>query len=255
MQISINKGISMSNQRVAFIAGASGVIGRNLSKLLVKDGWIVYGTSRDENKKFVLENLGVIPVIIDVYDEKKLEDILVSIRPNIVFHQLTDLPIGLPAEKMEKALESNAKLRDIGTKNLVSASIKAGVEKMIAQSIAFVYEPSDLPHSEDSALLNFEDPVYGTTSKAVASLENQVLNAPFIGVVLRNGLLYGEGTGIDNPVEYVPPVHVEAATNAVFLAINCTKNSIYNIADDDKRLLTSKAKNELKWSPDFRIEK
>lgn len=177
----------MSSEKIAFIAGASGVIGRNLSKLLVKDGWIVYGTTRDENKKIILENLGV--------------------------------------------------------------------QKMIAQSIAFVYEPDNLPHSEESALLNFDDPVYGTTSKAVASLENQVLNAPFIGVILRNGLLYGEGTGFDEAVEYLPSVNVEATSNAVFLAINCSKNSIYNIADDDERLLTEKAKNELKWNPDFRIEK
>lgn len=124
---------------------------------------------------------------------------------------------------------------------------------MIAQSIAFVYEPGNLPHSEESTLQNFDDPVYGTTSKAVASLENQVLNAPFIGVILRNGLLYGEGTGFDEAVKYLPSVHVEAASHAILLAINCAKNSIYNIADDDERLLTEKAKNELKWNPDFRI--
>lgn len=46
----------MSSEKIAFIAGASGVIGRNLSKLLVKDGWIVYGTTRDENKKIILLN-------------------------------------------------------------------------------------------------------------------------------------------------------------------------------------------------------
>jgi hypothetical protein len=116
-----------------------------------------------------------------------------------------------------------------------------------------VYEPGELPHTEASALLNFEDPVYGTTSKAVSSLEEQVLHAPFIGVVLRNGLLYGEGTGFDQPVDFVPPVHVDAAAKAAFLAIDCSTNGIYNIADNDERLSTEKAKNELKWSPDYRM--
>lgn len=243
----------MSENKVAFIAGASGVIGKNICKLLVKDGWKVYGTTRSKNKIESLNKLGIEPIIVDVYDEKKIEEIIVSIKPKIVFHQLTDLPLGLDPDKMEKALESNARLREIGTKNLVNASKKAGIEKMIAQSIAFVYEPSALPHTEDSALLNFSDPVYGTTSKAVASLEEQVLNAPFIGIILRNGLLYGNETGFDKPVDYVPPVHVEAAAYAAFLAINCDKNSIYNIANDDERLSTIKAKNELKWSPDLRL--
>lgn len=243
----------MNENKVAFIAGASGVIGKNICKLLVKDGWKVYGTTRSKNKIESLNKLGIEPIIVDVYDEKKIEEIIVSIKPKIVFHQLTDLPLGLDPDKMEKALESNARLREIGTKNLVNASKKAGIEKMIAQSIAFVYEPSVLPHTEDSALLNFSDPVYGTTSKAVASLEEQVLNESFIGIILRNGLLYGNETGFDKPVDYVPPVHVEAAAYAAFLAINCDKNNIYNIANDDERLSTIKAKNELKWSPDLRL--
>lgn len=244
--------MSSSNNKV-FVAGASGAIGRSLCKMLIKDGWSVYGTTRSENKVAMLKELGVEPIIIDVYDEKKLEEVLTTIQPKIVIHQLTDLPAGLNPDKMEEALISNAKLREIGTKNLVNASIKAGVEKMVAQSIAFVYEADGLPHTEESPLLNFEDPLYGTTSKAVASLEEQVLHAPFIGIVLRNGLLYGEGTGFDTPVDFVPPVHVEAAAYAAFLAINCTTNAIYNIADNDERLSTQKAKNELNWSPNFRM--
>ena len=242
----------MACNKKVFVAGASGVIGRALCKMLVKDGWTVYGTTRSENKIEMLKQIGVEPVVVDVYDEKKLEEIINSINPKIVFHQLTDLPAGLDPAKMQEALISNAKLREIGTRNLVNASIKAGVKKMIAQSIAFVYEPSTLPHTEESALLNFEDPIYGSTSKAVASLEEEVLNAPFIGIVLRNGLLYGNGTGFDNPVDFVPPVHVEAAVHAAFLAINCTSNGIFNIADNDERLSTQKAKTKLKWNPDFR---
>ena len=108
-------------------------------------------------------------------------------------------------------------------------------------------------HTEESALLNFEDPVYGTTSKAVASLEEQVLNAPFTGIVLRNGLLYGDGTGFDKPVDFVPPVHVEAAAYAAFLAVKYDKNRIFNISDEDDRLSIERAKTELNWNPDYRM--
>ena len=243
----------MACNKKVFVAGATGVIGKSLCKMLVNDGWIVYGTTRSENKIEILKQIGVEPIIVDVYDEKKLEEVLGSIKPKIVFHQLTDLPAGLDPAKMEEALESNARLREVGTKNLVNASIKAGVKKMIAQSIAFVYEPSESQHTEESALLNFEDPVYGTTSKAVASLEEQVLTAPFTGIVLRNGLLYGDGTGFDEPVDFVPPVHVEAAAHAAFLAVKCDKNRIYNISDVDDRLSIQRATTELKWNPDYRL--
>lgn len=179
----------MNKQKTVFVAGATGVIGIRLCKMLVKDDWLVIGTTRDEKKTKLLEDIGVEPVIVDVYDEKKLEEIVMRVKPDVIMHQLTDLPAGLDPEKMEAALVSNAKLREVGTKNLINAATKAGVKKMIAQSIGFVYEPGPVPHTEESALLNFNDPVYGTTSRAVASLEDQVLNAPFIGVVLRNGLL------------------------------------------------------------------
>lgn len=243
----------MACNKKVFVAGATGVIGRSLCKMLVNDGWNVYGTTRSENKIELLKELGVEPIVVDVYDEKKLEESITTIKPKIVIHQLTDLPAGLDPEKMEEALVSNAKLREVGTRNLVNASTKAGVKKMIAQSIAFVYEPAPLPHTEESALLNFEDPVYGTTSKAVASLEEQVLNAPFTGIVLRNGLLYGDGTGFDKPVDFVPPVHVDAAAHAAFLAVKCDKDRVYNISDVDDRLSIERAKTELNWNPDYRM--
>ncbi len=243
----------MACNKKVFVAGATGVIGRSLCKMLVNDGWSVYGTTRSENKIELLKELGVEPIVVDVYDEKKLEDCITKIKPKIVIHQLTDLPAGLDPDKMKEALVSNAKLREVGTRNLVNSSKKAGVKKMIAQSIAFVYEPAPLPHTEESALLNFEDPVYGTTSKAVASLEEQVLNAPFTGIILRNGLLYGDGTGFNEPVDFVPPVHVEAAAHAAFLAVKCDKNRIYNISDVDDRLSIQRATTELNWSPDYRM--
>lgn len=243
----------MGCNKKVFVAGASGVIGKPLCQMLIKNGWSVYGTTRSEAKAEILKELGIKPIVLDVYDHKKLEEILMEIKPKIVMHQLTDLPDGLDSSKMTEALVSNAKLRDVGTRNLVQASIKAGVKKLIAQSIAFVYEPSTLPHTEESPLLNFDDPIYGETSKAVASLEEQVCNGPFVGVVLRNGLLYGPETGFDAPVDFVPPVHVEAAAYAAFLAISCNKNTIYNVSDDDERVSTNKVKSELQWKPNFRM--
>lgn len=243
----------MCKNKKVFVAGATGVIGRRLCQMLLNNDWIVYGTTRYAEKSKMLEDMGVKPVVVDIFDAQEVEKALTSIKPHIVFHQLTDLPAGLDPTKMEAALVRNAKLREEGTRNLVSAATKVNVKKMIAQSIAFVYEPGVLPHTEESPLLNFEDPTYGMTSRAIASLEQQVLNASFVGIVLRNGLLYGPDTGFDAPVDFVPPVHVDAAAHAAFLAINCDANAIYNVSDDDKRLSTEKIKSALGWNQSYRI--
>jgi FlaA1/EpsC-like NDP-sugar epimerase len=89
--------------------------------------------------------MGVEPVIVDVFDEKILTHAIKKAQPEVVIHQLTDLPFGLDPKKMEEALIRNARLREIGTRNLVTATTQAGVTRMIAQSIAFVYEPGLTP--------------------------------------------------------------------------------------------------------------
>ena len=49
------------------------------------------------------------------------------------------------------------------------------------------------PYGADApSMLN--DPGYGATARAVARLEQQVLTAPFTGIVVLYGRLYGPGT-------------------------------------------------------------
>lgn len=77
-----------------FVAGASGVIGLPLCKMLL---------------------------VADAFDAEGLLKIVGDIRPDVVFHELTDLPDGLAADQMEAALVRNARIRDEGTRNLVNA--------------------------------------------------------------------------------------------------------------------------------------
>lgn len=236
--------------KTVFLAGASGVIGLPLSKALLEQGHTVYGTTRSQTKADMLAKIGVKPVVVDAFDADKLVQVVTEVRPDIVLHQLTDLPDNLDAGEMAEGLVRNARIREEGTRNLVRAAEAAGVKKVIAQSICFVYEPSDnLPQDETAPLLNFSDPDYGETSRAVHSLETQVLNGKFSGAVLRNGWLYGEHTGFDAPVGFVPSVSVDAAVRAIILAMEKDAEGLFNIADDDARLSSEKAKLQLGWSP------
>lgn len=238
--------------RRVFVAGASGAIGRRLCPLLVDEGWSVVGTTRSLKKAPILRDIGVEPAIVDVFDEALLLEIIRKAQPEIVVHQLTDLPPALDPRKMADALARNARLREIGTRNLVSAALAAGVKRMVAQSLAFVYAPGPMPYRED-ALLNLDDPGVGETARAVASLEQQVLAAPLTGIVLRYGKLYGPGTGFDLPTSH-GPLHVDDAADAARRALTRGEAGVYNIAEEDGTVSIKKAADALGWVPGFRLD-
>ena len=239
-------------KRRIFVAGASGAIGRRLCRLLVYEGWSVIGTTRFLEKVPMLRDLGVEPVVVDVFNEALLLEVVRKAKPEVVVHQLTDLPPALDPTKMAEALVRNARLRDVGTRNLVAAAVAAGAKRMVAQSLAFVYAPGPMPYREDAPLF-LDDPLYGETARAVASLEQQVLAAPLTGIVLRYGKLYGPGTGFDLPATG-GPVHVDDAADAARRAITRGETGVYNIAEDDGTVSINKAAEALGWVPGFRLD-
>jgi len=229
-----------------FIAGATGAVGQPLCRLLIADGHQVTGTTRKPARASELRSLGVNPVIVDAFDAEALRIALLTARPDVVIHQLTDLPPGLDPAQMEAGRARNARLREEGTRNLVAAAIATDAKRLIAQSLAFAYAPGPHPYREDSPL----DP----SARAVASLEQQVLTAPLVGIVLRYGRFYGPGTGFDKPAPGAA-VHVEAAADAARRAVTHGAKGLYNIAEPDESLSSAKATAELNWAADFRISR
>ena len=227
------------------VAGATGAVGRRLCGLLVADGWSVIGTTRTPHRVPLLRALGVEPVIVDVFDRTRLGAVMSETRPTIVIHQLTDLPPGLDPARMSEGRVRTARLRGVGTRNLVSAAVAAGVRRMIAQSIAFAYAPGPTPYDESWPLDTGAAGDLGLTVRAVASLERQLLDAPFESVILRYGRLYGPGTGFDDAPR-AAPLHVDGAADAARLAVT-RGNGIYNIAEDDGAVSTRRAGEELGW--------
>ena len=199
----------------------------------------------------MLLDLGVEPAIVDVFDDARLVDVVRNAAPEVVVHQLTDLPPALDPTKMADALVRNARLRELGTRNLVAAAVAAGATRIVAQSLAFVYAPGPMPYREDAPLC-LDDPSYGETARAVASLEQQVLAAPLTGIVLRYGKLYGPGTGFDLPASG-GPVHVDDAADAARRALTRGETGAYNISEDVGAVAITKAADALGWVPGFRL--
>ena len=240
------------------LAGAGGAIGRRLTPLLRNAGHEVFGTTRSAAKAQELKAAGVEPVVVDVFDAAGLSRLVAAIRPEIVIHQLTDLPDGfgnLDPSQRAQALSANARIRVEGTRNLVAATLAAGARRLIAQSIAWVYAPGREPHTEGDALdLNAEGS-RGVTIDGVAALEKATLHSPPLeGIVLRYGQFYGPGTGADQPSKTVPPLHVDAAAVAALLAIDRGRPGIFNVAEANNHVATDKARSELGWDPAFRLK-
>jgi nucleoside-diphosphate-sugar epimerase len=163
------------------IAGATGVIGRRLVPLLTQRGHHVTGLIRRPADAAKLDAHGAHAALADVYDTERLHYTVRQAAPDLVMHQLTDLGGG--------DRQANSAIRRTGTRNLVDAAQAAGVRKMIAQSIAWVYEPGTEPATEDTPL----DLARDDSVRAVDMLEKTVSEIPE-WVVLRYGLFYGPTT-------------------------------------------------------------
>ena len=133
-------------------------------------------------------------------------------RPDAVIHQLTDLAAMREPGRLDDALHRNAELRKTGTANLVTAARGAGVERMVAQSIGWIYRAGTEPHDEDAPLDVGAAGTLGVSVAGVVALEHAVLATPGLrGCVLRYGQLYGPGTGNADARSVELPLHVEAA--------------------------------------------
>jgi nucleoside-diphosphate-sugar epimerase len=232
-----------------FLAGATGAIGRQLVPLLVEGGHQVIGSTRRADDAEALRRQGAEAVVADVYDAGALTRAMVEARPSVVMHQLTDLG--------RRDLQANADLRRRGTRNLVDAALAAGATRIIAQSIAFAYEPGEKPAVEETPLDLNSTGTRLVSVQGVAQLEAAVAELPE-WVVLRYGSLYGPGTWhakgalMDDLVrrgELVPTgdissfVHVEDAAAAAVQALEWPTGPV-NIVDDEPAAGTE-------WVPAF----
>lgn len=234
------------------LAGASGVVGRRLLLLLRDAGHEVFGTTRSPANAERLRALGADPVVVDVFDAAALSRAVASARPEVVIHQLTDLPDRLDPGQMAEAIPRNARIRDEGARNLVAAARAAGARRLIAQSIAWLYAPGPEPHGEDDPLQAPEG-ARAVSVAGVLALERQVLDAsPLVGIVLRYGQFYGPDTGTDAPAG-AAPLHVDAAAYAALLAVERGAAGVYNVAEPNAYASTEKARRELGWRDDFRL--
>ncbi|KAA0075519.1 NAD(P)-dependent oxidoreductase [Mycolicibacterium sp. P9-64] len=220
------------------IAGASGVVGKRVVQRLHDDGHTVTGLSRRPEQAATIEAAGAHALVADVYDTDSLRSAFDTAKPEVVIHQLTDLSGG--------DRTANAKIRTVGTRNLVDAARHAGVGRIVAQSIAWAYAPGDSPAGEDTPLDLGGAPDRLATVAGVAALEDAVRDLPE-WVVLRYGMLYGPDTwyypgglmaqmaqsrSLPATADVVSFLHVDDAAAAAVAALAWPSGPV-NVCDDD----------------------
>jgi len=236
-----------------FLAGATGVIGRRLLPRLLEAGHDVTAMTRRAERGAALRDAGVAPAVCDVFDAEELRAAVERARPEVVVHELTDLPPALDPRKMEEQAAGNDRIRTEGTRNLVAAAVAAGAQRLVAQSIAFAYAPmGEGLKREDDPLWDDAPWPWSRSVAALRELDGAVTGTEGIdGLVLRYGFFYGPGTAyapggfFDREVRrrrfpvvgkgsgVFSFVHVDDAADATVAAVARGAPGIYNVVDDE----------------------
>jgi nucleoside-diphosphate-sugar epimerase len=237
------------------LAGATGAIGRPLTRALLDAGHEVLGLARSEDAVARVTALGGQPVRADALDRGALLRALDGLRADAVIHELTALK--KPKLRLGDS-DPNTRLRVQGTANLLAAARAIGAQRFLTQSLILGYGYRD----HGSKVLTEQDPfgvpssgMTGAVLKGLRSTEEQVFGAQGIaGIALRYGILYGPGTWFDpTPGAATIPVpatggsmmswiHVaDAATATVAALEKGAAGQAYNVVDDSPMTWGDKA--------------
>jgi nucleoside-diphosphate-sugar epimerase len=237
-----------------FVAGATGVIGKQLVPRLVADGHEVHGMTRSESKQQLLYELGAVPVVADALDPDQVADAVGRATPDVIVHELTAIG-ALDMRHFDRDFALTNRLRTEGTDHLLSAGQAVGVRRFVAQGVGAygMYMRTGGPvKSEEDPLDTTPAREMRETLAAVHHLEQAVLGADWTeGIVLRYGAFYGPGTSMGPGSEQFELVrkgkfplvgdgagvwsfiHVADAADATVAAIERGHRGVYNVVDDD----------------------
>lgn len=176
------------------VAGATGVIGRQLMPLLATHGLQGIALARTARRATEAERTGARVVIADALDAQAVDAAVAAAEPDVIVNMLTAIPAAINPRRMASQFEATDRLRTEGTAHLLAAARRHGVRHTVAQSVAFAYDPDAglRPAVEDDPLWRSPAPQFAPALAAIRGLEEQVVAAN--GLVMRFGHLYGPGT-------------------------------------------------------------
>lgn len=232
------------------VAGGSGVVGQKLLPLLVSAGHEVFVLARESKRAERLGEARVSTVTGDALDPEEVRRAVDQAGPEVIVNMLTAIPAALNPRRLSRDFAQTNLLRTRGTANLIEAGGRAGVRRVISQSLAYAYEPHDAaPADEDTPFWNRPPRQFVPVLAALKELERRTTDAG--GLVLRLGHLYGPGSIYAADGSFVAQVragkvpvvgggtavfsfvHAHDVATAIVAAVDKDASGALNIVDDD----------------------
>jgi nucleoside-diphosphate-sugar epimerase len=237
-----------------FLAGSTGVIGKQLLPLLLRSPHEVVALVRSPQKAKAVEALGARAVVADALDKEALTAVIRSEEPDVIIHQLTALTGVKSFTKLDEEFALTNRLRTEALDTMLAAARLVGARRFIAQSFCgwpFAREGGPIKTEEDP--LDPTPPAnFRQTLAAIRYLEETLRMATGVeALALRYSFLYGPGTSIGKGGEVlefvrkrrIPIVgvgagiwsftHIQDAARATLAAISRGAPGIYNVVDDE----------------------
>ncbi len=239
------------------VAGATGVIGRELIAQLLAEGHEAVALSSKPQHS----SPGVEAVTANALDRIELLAAVQSAEPEAVAHLMTAIPKQLNPRRLAADFALTNRLRTEGTRNLVDAAAAVGVKRIVSQGLAYAYRPGGRPARENVRLWTDGPAQFRPVANALVT--HELLTREAGGLVMRFGHLYGPGTVFGEGGSFrdsvrggkVPLVgggnavfsftHTSDAAASIITALNLpAQPGTYNIVDNEPATLAT-------WLPEL----
>jgi 2-alkyl-3-oxoalkanoate reductase len=227
-----------------FVTGCTGVLGRRLIDLFIKQGHAVLGLVRSSQGEILVRSLGAEPVWADLFNADSLAR--AAERCNVVVHAATSIPTKRKTVPADWA--QNDRIRREGTDALTAATSRVGAKLYLQQSVVWVARPrDDSPFDEDAPTVS--DPLLQSAIDGEAIARAAGARNGFVVSVLRCGMFYAADAAhtadmldglrkrklpIIGPGDAIwAMIHADDAASAFVAAAEKPQNGIWHIVDDE----------------------